>query len=134
MKRRGSQDYTLLVVSRIKRWAHQVKRDALALWIAARDPRVPWYAKAAAAAVAAYAFSPIDLIPDFIPVLGYLDDLILVPAGIALTVRLIPGDLMAEFRADAAVRAQRPVSRAAAAAIALLWITAIALVAWSLAS
>jgi uncharacterized membrane protein YkvA (DUF1232 family) len=117
---------------RIKQWARQVRCDALALWIAARDPRVPWYAKVVAAAVAAYAFSPIDLIPDVIPVLGYLDDLILVPAGIALTVRLIPADLMAEFRADAALQAQRPISRAAAAAIALLWIAVLAAAIWAL--
>jgi len=129
---RGNRGYTLLVLSHIKRWAHNLKRDALALWIAAHDPRVPWYAKAVAASVAAYAFSPIDLIPDFIPVLGYLDDLILVPAGIALTIRLIPKDLMAEFRADAAVRSQRPISRAGATAIALLWIAAIAMAVWSL--
>jgi len=72
----------------------------VALWIAARDPRTPWYAKIVAAAVAAYALSPIDLIPDFIPVLGCLDDLIIVPLGILLVVKMIPTDLMAEFRAQ----------------------------------
>ena len=80
-------------------WARAIKSDLHAIWIAARDPRVPWYAKASAAAVVAYALSPIDLIPDFIPVLGYLDDLVIVPAGIMLTVRLIPSDLLSEFRA-----------------------------------
>src|SRR4029078_6705139 len=75
------------------------KRDAHALYLAARDPRVPWYAKAIAIAVAAYALSPIDLIPDFVPVLGYLDDVIIVPAGIALVIRLIPPPIMAEHRA-----------------------------------
>jgi uncharacterized membrane protein YkvA (DUF1232 family) len=79
----------------------------VALWIAARDARVPWYVKAMAGAVAAYALSPIDLIPDFVPVLGYLDDLLIVPAGIALAVWLIPVDLMAEFRGEAA-RRERP--------------------------
>ena len=83
----------------LKSWARALKRDVSALWIAARDPRVPWYAKALAGAVAAYALSPIDLIPDFIPVLGYLDDLILVPAGIWLVLRLVPRNLMREFRA-----------------------------------
>jgi uncharacterized membrane protein YkvA (DUF1232 family) len=74
----------------VKQWARALKRDVLALWIAARDRRTPWYAKAAAGAVAAYALSPIDLIPDFVPVLGYLDDLVIVPLGIALAIRLVP--------------------------------------------
>ena len=72
------------MVARLKQWARTIKRDGIALWLAARDARVPWLAKAVAAAVAAYALSPIDLIPDFIPVLGYLDDVILVPLGILL--------------------------------------------------
>jgi uncharacterized membrane protein YkvA (DUF1232 family) len=75
---------------RLKRWAGTLKRDVHALYLASRDPRVPWYAKAIGIAVAAYAASPIDLIPDFIPVIGYLDDLIIVPLGIALVIRLIP--------------------------------------------
>lgn len=102
----------------------------VALWIAARDPRVPWYAKTLALCVAAYALSPIDLIPDFIPVIGYLDDLLIVPAGIWLVVRLIPTRLMAEFRAEAASRCQRPTSRIAAAVIILIWIAALAAAAW----
>jgi len=102
----------------------------VAVWIAARDPRVPWYAKLIAGAVAAYALSPIDLIPDFIPVLGYLDDVIIVPAGILLTVRLIPSGLMEEFRAEAARREGRPISRAGAAGIVIVWIAAVALTAW----
>jgi len=97
---------------RARHWARLVKRDVHAIYRAARDPRVPWYATLLAAAVAAYALSPIDLIPDFIPVLGYLDDVIIVPAGILLTVRLIPGGLMEEFRAEAARREGRPISRA----------------------
>ena len=80
--------------------------------------------------MAAYAFSPIDLIPDFIPVLGLLDDLLIVPAGIWLALRMIPPALMAEFRAEAMVRAERPVSRKAAAAIAAVWAAAIVLTAW----
>ncbi len=105
-----------------REWAHRVKRDVVALWFAARDPRVPGLAKAVAAAVAAYALSPIDLIPDFIPVLGYLDDVILVPLGIMLAVRLIPAPLMATLREAADQAVSRPVSRVAAAAIVLVWI------------
>lgn len=94
-------------------------------------PRVPWYAKAVAAAVAAYALSPIDLIPDFVPVLGYLDDLLIVPLGIVLAVRLIPPPVMAELRAKAIDQA-RPVSTAGLIAVIVLWLAAIAGVAWLL--
>ena len=114
----------------LKGWARRLKQEMVALWIAGRDPRVPLAAKWIAAAVAAYALSPIDLIPDFIPVLGLLDDLLLVPAGIWLARRLIPPELMAEFRAEAARRASRPVSRVAAAAIVLAWLAAAALFGW----
>src|SRR6201999_3634184 len=106
------------MIERLKVWARSIKRDVHALYLASRDARVPWYAKALGAAVAAYALSPIDLIPDFIPVLGYLDDLIIVPAGIFLVVRLIPPEIMAQHRAAAAAAASaRPVSRGAAAVI-----------------
>lgn len=87
----------------------------LAVYLAARDPRTPWPVRLLAMAVAAYALSPIDLIPDFIPVLGYLDDLLIVPLGILLVVRLIPPELLAEHRAAAARRPTRPVSVVAAA-------------------
>ena len=113
-----------------KQWARLIKRDAHALYLAAPDPRVPWYAKAIAIAVAAYALSPIDLIPDFIPVLGFLDDLIIVPAGIALVVRLIPTAIMAEHRALADAAQDRPVGRTAAAVIAVIWIVSILVTAW----
>jgi uncharacterized membrane protein YkvA (DUF1232 family) len=113
-----------------KQWARAIRRDAHALYLAARDPRVPWVAKAVAIAVAAYALSPIDLIPDFIPVLGYLDDLIIVPLGIALVVRMIPPAIMAEHRATADAVQHRPVSRGAAAVIVCLWIAALALTMW----
>ena len=97
----------------------------MALWIAARDPRVPWQAKAVAGVVAAYALSPIDLIPDFIPVIGYLDDLLIVPTGIWLAIKLIPPALMAEFRASAAAR-PKPTTRTAAAMTVGVWIAALA--------
>jgi uncharacterized membrane protein YkvA (DUF1232 family) len=113
-----------------KQWARAIKRDVHALYLAARDPRVPWYAKAVAIAVAAYALSPIDLIPDFVPVLGYVDDLIIVPTGIALVVWLIPSEIMAQHR-DMAIAAQnRPVSRAAGVAIVTIWIVVIGLTLW----
>ena len=118
--------YNQLVLQRASQWARDIKRDVVAIWIAAGDPRVPWYAKAIAAAVAAYALSPIDLIPDFVPVLGYVDDLIIVPAGILLTVRLIPAGLMDEFRAKAARRDARPRSRLGAAFVIVLWLLATA--------
>jgi uncharacterized membrane protein YkvA (DUF1232 family) len=110
------------IVARLRDWAREVKRDVHALYLAARDPRVPWYAKAVALAVAAYALSPIDLIPDFIPVLGYLDDVIIVPLGILLVVQLIPADILAEHRAVASEAGKRPESRTAAVVIVAIWI------------
>ena len=114
------------MLAKLRNWARLVKRDVLALYLAGRDPRVPWYAKAIALATAAYALSPIDLIPDFIPVLGYLDDLIIVPVAIVLTVRMVPAGIMAELRADAERRlaSQRPVSLAGAVVIGTIWILA----------
>jgi uncharacterized membrane protein YkvA (DUF1232 family) len=110
------------MLSHMKKWARAVSRDAHAIYLASRDPRVPWYAKVLAIAVAGYALSPIDLIPDFIPVLGYLDDLIIVPLGIWLVVSLIPEEIMAEYRAIANEAGQRPVSRAGMVVIIMLWI------------
>jgi uncharacterized membrane protein YkvA (DUF1232 family) len=115
---------------RLTEWAHAIKRDAHAVDLAARDPRTPWYAKALAVCVAGYALSPIDLIPDFIPVLGYLDDLILVPLGLAAAVRMIPADVMAEHRAAAALAAERPASRTAVAVIVCIWAASIVLTGW----
>ena len=109
------------LISKAKLWAKSLKRDVVALWLAARDNRVPWCAKAVAGGVAAYALSPVDLIPDFIPVLGYLDDLIIVPLGIMLAVRLIPPALMVELRATASERLTRPVSRVALLFILAIW-------------
>ena len=90
-----------------KRWAGRLKSETHALYLAYRDPRVPWYAKLFAALVVGYAFSPIDLIPDPIPVLGYLDDLILVPLGVALAVRMIPEDVLSESRQKAQEMVER---------------------------
>jgi len=115
---------------RWKQWARTIRRDVHALYLASRDPRVPWYAKGLALAVAAYALSPIDLIPDFIPVIGYLDDLILVPLGILLVIRLIPPNVMAEHRDLAEAAQDRPVSRTAAAVIVGVWVAAAAATAW----
>ena len=114
----------------LKTWARALKRDVHAIYFAARDPRVPWYVKALALAVAGYALSPIDLIPDFIPVLGYLDDLILVPVGIWLVVALIPSDVMAHCRALATEAGKRPVSKAGAIAIVSIWLVGAAAMIW----
>jgi len=111
-----------MMIGRLRTWARALKRDVLALWLAARDRRTPALAKLVAAAVAAYALSPIDLIPDFVPVLGYLDDLIVVPLGIALAIRMIPSDLMTVFRTEAEAMASGPRSYAAAAVIVALWL------------
>lgn len=118
------------MIEGLRRWARTLKRDVIALWLAARDRRTPWYAKAVAGAVAAYALSPIDLIPDFIPVLGYLDDLILVPLGIALAVRLIPQPLLSELRAAATLRSERPASKVAVAVIIAAWGVGLAVATW----
>src|SRR5918993_526417 len=96
-------------LERLKTWARSLKRDVVALWLAARDPRVPLLPKLLAGAVAAYALSPIDLIPDFIPVLGYLDDLLIVPLGIWLVVWLIPAQVMGEYRLIASESEHRPI-------------------------
>jgi uncharacterized membrane protein YkvA (DUF1232 family) len=106
-----------------------LKRDVVAIALAVRDPRVPWYAKVAGACVVAYALSPIDLIPDFVPVLGYLDDLVLVPLGLMLVLRLIPAHVLAEHRAAASAAAERPVSRAGAFAVIGVWMLAALLLA-----
>jgi uncharacterized membrane protein YkvA (DUF1232 family) len=119
------------MTGRLKQWARSLKRDVVALYFAARDPRVPWYAKAVAIAVAAYALSPIDLIPDFIPVLGQLDELVVLPLGIMLALKLIPPELMKEHRVTAARVSEEPTSRTAAAVIVLIWVACISgLVAW----
>jgi uncharacterized membrane protein YkvA (DUF1232 family) len=115
-------------------WARRIKRDAMTLWFARKHPRTPWHAKALGVFVVAYALSPIDLIPDFIPVLGYLDDVILLPALIWLAVRLLPQDVLDECRAQAEqwMRESRakPRSRAGAALIVGLWLVLGLVLAW----
>ncbi len=108
-----------------RRRAGRLKAETYAVYLAYEDPRMPLYAKLFAALVVGYAFSPVDLIPDFIPILGYLDDLVLVPLGVALAVRMIPTEVLSESRRRAremVERGERPVSRAAAAVIVALWL------------
>ena len=107
-----------------KTLAKRMRIDAHAAWLAARDPRCPWHARAWGLFVTAYALSPIDLIPDFIPVLGLLDDALLIPLGLWLFVRMIPAGLMEEHRAAAATAAERPVSRAGVALVGVAWVAA----------
>ena len=120
------------LLARLKQRAHHLKSETLALWLAARHPGTPWYAKLLVAAIVAYALSPIDLIPDFVPILGYLDDLILIPLGILLAVRMIPPPILEECRAKAQERmaSARPVSLVAALVIVGVWLAAAALCAW----
>lgn len=110
--------------------ARRLKQDVVAVALAMRDPRVPWHARALGVCVVAYALSPIDLIPDFIPVIGYLDDLVLVPLGLLLMMRLIPAEVLAEHRAAAASLAERPVSYAGAAGVIVVWLLSLALAAY----
>ena len=109
-------------INRLKQWAKQIKRDVYAICFAARDPETPFMAKLLALLVAAYAISPIDLIPDFIPVLGYLDDLILVPLGIMLVLRLVPAEVMQRCRLQADAISQKPSSYIAASVFIALWL------------
>ena len=118
------------MIQRIRQWARLARRDVYAVYRAARDPRVPWYAKVLAFCVAGYALSPIDLIPDFVPVLGYMDDLIIVPFGILIVVKLIPPEIIAEHRASAAAAQGRPVNHTAAIVIVVVWAASIVVAAW----
>lgn len=116
-------------IERLRKQAKDLKRETYAVYLAYRDPRVPWYAKVVCACTVGYALSPIDLIPDFIPVLGYLDDLIIVPAGLALAIKLIPEDVMCECRSRAEVKMNRkaPKNYVAAAIITAIWFALILL-------
>ncbi|MCZ0930512.1 DUF1232 domain-containing protein [Halomonas janggokensis] len=110
------------MIRSVEKWARIIKRDVHVVWLAARDSRTPCFARALAMAVAAYAVSPIDLIPDFIPVLGYLDDLIILPLGILIVVRLIPPKVLDEHREAVAKSSNRPVSRFAAGVVISIWV------------
>jgi uncharacterized membrane protein YkvA (DUF1232 family) len=118
----------MALCDQLRRWAKGVKRDGVTLWFAGRHPSTPWYAKALGLFVVGYALSPIDLIPDFIPVLGYVDDVVLLPALIWLAVRMIPLPVLDECRDQAdewlRVSGSKPVSRVGAAVIVALWIAA----------
>jgi uncharacterized membrane protein YkvA (DUF1232 family) len=119
------------LMERWRRWARVLRVEVMALWLACRDPRVPWYAKLLAGCVVAYALSPIDLIPDPIPILGYADDLVLIPLGVLVARRLIPGPVLAECRERAAGLTIRPRSLAAAGVILVIWvIVGVALLVW----
>lgn len=113
----------------LRQRARRLKAETLALYLAARDPRTPWYAKLLVAGIVAYALSPIDLIPDFVPVLGYLDDLVLIPMGISLAIRLIPDAVLDACRtqANATMESGKPVSRIAGAIIVVIWLVLAAL-------
>ncbi len=119
----------MALLAEIKKRVRHLKAETFALYLAVRDPRTPWYAKLLVAGIVAYAFSPIDLIPDFIPVLGYLDDLILIPVGIALAVKLVPDSVLVECRGHAQEIMQngKPVSRVAGVVIVIIWIAITAL-------
>jgi len=119
-----------VAIDRLRERARALKRETTALYLACRDPRTPWLAKVVAAAVVTYALSPIDLIPDFIPVLGYLDDLVIVPAGLLLALRLVPPDVMADCRERAREMERRPASRVGLAIMVVIWLLALALAAY----
>ena len=110
----------------LRMWAKRIKRDGVTLWFAGKHPKTPWYAKALGLFVVAYALSPIDLIPDFIPVLGYVDDVLLLPGLIWLTLQLLPPDVLTECRghADAWMQRQgaKPRSMAGAVLVVALWL------------
>lgn len=110
-----------MAISLLKRWTNELKQQTLVVYFVARDPRTPWLVRLMALLVAAYALSPIDLIPDFIPVLGFLDDLILIPAGVYLVLRLVPPGVMQSAREQASVAVEKPISRAMAIAIVAIW-------------
>ena len=120
------------LLTELRSRAQALKVETLALYLVARDPRVPWYARVFVATVVAYALSPIDLSPDFVPVFGYLDDLILVPLGLALALRMVPPDVLEECRAraHAELAGARPTSRAAMLAIVGVWLASAALAIW----
>ena len=118
------------MIAKLKQRAVVLQKESYALYFAARDPRIPWYSKAFIGLIVAYAFSPIDLIPDFVPVLGYLDDLILIPLGIAAAIKMIPKVVMTDARqkVDSLTKEGKPVIRYGAVIIIILWLILLALV------
>lgn len=120
------RQHSMNISDNLKAWAKRVKRDGITLWFAGKSPKTPWYAKALGVFVVAYALSPIDLIPDFIPVLGYVDDVLLLPGLIWLTIRLLPPEVLRECRDQAdewiRIKGSKPTSRAGAALIVALWL------------
>ncbi|NUM34040.1 MAG: DUF1232 domain-containing protein [Candidatus Brocadiae bacterium] len=112
------------MLEKLKQYARVLKTEIFALYLAARDPRTPWYAKLLVAGTVAYAFSPIDLIPDFVPLFGYLDDLILLPLGITLAIKMVPQPVLAECRerVQGIIQNEKPVSRVACAVIVIIWL------------
>lgn len=123
-------DASATFLSQLRQRARTIKQDTYAIYLACRDPRTPWYARVLAGGIVAYALSPIDLIPDFVPILGYLDDLIIVPFGIALAVRMIPEPVLADCRLKAQLATAKPANRKAAAVIIGIWLVTAALLAW----
>ena len=123
----GIETLTVGPIRRLESWARRLKVEVYALYLAYKDPRVPWYARVFAAVVVGYAFSPLDLIPDVVPVLGYLDDLILIPMGVAFAIRMIPEDVLVECRERARADEGRPVNRIAAAVVVAVWLSLAAL-------
>lgn len=121
------------MLSRLRHWAHALVNEVHAVWLAARDPRTPWGARLLGIGIAGYALSPIDLIPDFVPVLGLLDDLLIVPAGLWLFCRMVPDAVMADARIAAARAERNPRNHVAAVVIVAVWITLVLALAWQFA-
>jgi uncharacterized membrane protein YkvA (DUF1232 family) len=121
----------MTILTQLRSRARDLKAETFALYLAARHSATPWYAKLMVAAIVAYALSPIDLIPDFVPILGYVDDLILIPLGITLAIKMIPPAVMSECRPRAreVIANGKPVSRVAGAVIVLIWLTLVVLLA-----
>ncbi|MCX7838515.1 MAG: YkvA family protein [Anaerolineae bacterium] len=122
------------MIAELEKRARALKRDAYALYIAARDPRVPWYAKVFLGLVLAHTFSPIDLIPDFVPILGYLDDLVITPLGIVIALKMIPPEVISEARqqSEELLRQGKPISRVGALLVIAVWLIIITAIVWSI--
>lgn len=116
--------------ARLKQWSRNVRRDTYVVGLLARDPRVPWYAKALAIMVAGYALSPLDVIPDFIPVVGFVDDVILVPLGIALVIKMVPPEILQEHREHAERAIDLPKNRIGGIVLLCFWSVVVGISAW----